>query len=31
VRPRPAGATALPPEQDGTEAEARPFEVIEQW
>ena len=23
--------TALPPEQDGTDAGARPFEVIEQW
>jgi putative transposase len=24
-------AMALPPDQDGTDAEARPFEVIEQW
>ena len=29
--PSPAPAPALPPEPDGTHAEARPFEVIEQW
>jgi putative transposase len=28
---RPEPATPLPPELDGTGAEARPFEVIEQW
>ena len=28
---RPGRRTALPPEQDGADAEARPFEVIEQW
>jgi putative transposase len=26
-----ATAATLPPEHDGAEAEARPFEVIEQW
>jgi putative transposase len=29
--PQSVPATAFPPEPDGTEAEARPFEVIEQW
>lgn len=30
--PPPSGTTTmLPPEPDGTEAEAKPFEVIEQW
>ena len=30
ARPAPT-ASPVPPEHDGTEAEARPFEVIEQW
>ena len=29
--PEPTRPAAVPLEQDGTEAEARPFEVIEQW